>query len=82
VAAITEAAMRGEITDFKDSLRRRVALLKRRDGGRHGARLHRAPAHQPRRGRTDYRLQGRWLKVLLVSGGFTFFADRVKERWA
>ena len=25
VAAITEAAMRGEITDFKDSLRRRVA---------------------------------------------------------
>ena len=28
VAAITEAAMRGEITDYKDSLRRRVALLK------------------------------------------------------
>ena len=28
VAAITEAAMRGEITDFKDSLRRRVALLR------------------------------------------------------
>ena len=28
VSAITEAAMRGEITDFKDSLRRRVALLK------------------------------------------------------
>jgi len=27
VAAITEAAMRGEITDFKESLRRRVALL-------------------------------------------------------
>src|SRR3982750_1344353 len=28
VAAITEAAMRGEITDYKESLRRRVALLK------------------------------------------------------
>ncbi len=28
VAAITEAAMRGEITDFKDSRRRRVALLR------------------------------------------------------
>ena len=28
VAAITEAAMRGEITDYKDSLRKRVALLK------------------------------------------------------
>ena len=26
VAAITEAAMRGEIADYKDSLRRRVAL--------------------------------------------------------
>ena len=28
VAAITEAAMRGEITDFKESLRRRLALLR------------------------------------------------------
>ena len=28
VAAITEAAMQGEITDYKDSLRQRVALLK------------------------------------------------------
>ena len=28
VAAITEAAMRGEITDYKDSLRRRVARSK------------------------------------------------------
>ena len=28
VAAITEAAMRGEIADYKESLRRRVALLK------------------------------------------------------
>ena len=27
VAAITEAAMRGEIADYKDSLRRRVAML-------------------------------------------------------
>ena len=28
VAAITAAAMRGEIADYKDSLRQRVALLK------------------------------------------------------
>ncbi|MDP2742800.1 MAG: phosphoserine phosphatase SerB, partial [Hydrogenophaga sp.] len=28
VAAITEAAMRGEITDYKESLRQRVALLR------------------------------------------------------
>ena len=36
VAAITEAAMRGEIADYKDSLRRRVALLRGRAGGRAG----------------------------------------------
>ncbi|MEI6534986.1 MAG: hypothetical protein WCN98_06580, partial [Verrucomicrobiaceae bacterium] len=28
VSAITEAAMRGEIADYKDSLRQRVALLR------------------------------------------------------
>ena len=33
VAAITEAAMRGEITDYKESLRQRVALLEGRAGG-------------------------------------------------
>ena len=39
VAAITEAAMRGEITDYKDSLRRRVALLKGVSVGQHGRRF-------------------------------------------
>ena len=34
VAAITEAAMRGEIADYKESLRRRVALLRGRAGSR------------------------------------------------
>ncbi len=38
VAAITEAAMRGEIADYKDSLRRRVALLARRAGRRAASR--------------------------------------------
>ena len=33
VAAITEAAMRGDIKDFKESLRRRVALLAGVDAG-------------------------------------------------
>ena len=37
VAAITEAAMRGEIADYKESLRRRVALLQGRAGGRAAA---------------------------------------------
>lgn len=50
VAAITEAAMRGEITDYKESLRQRVALSERGDGGAHGRGVHPAPATQPRCG--------------------------------
>ena len=49
VAAITEAAMRGEIADYKESLRRRVALAERRSGGGAAARLRRAAALQPGR---------------------------------
>lgn len=82
VAAITEAAMRGEITDFKDSLRRRVALLRGvtiqsmeqvyRD------RLQLNP------GATElvHTCKQAGMKVLLVSGGFTFFTDRVRDRLA
>ncbi len=80
VAAITEATMRGEIKDFKESLRRRVALLEGvpvlalqevYDG-----RLRLNPGASELV--TACKAAG--LKVLLVSGGFTFFADRVKER--
>ncbi len=80
VAAITEAAMRGEITDFKDSLRRRVALLK----GVTVADLELVYTQrlQLNPGAADLvsACKQAGLKVLLVSGGFTFFADRVKER--
>lgn len=77
VSAITEAAMRGEITDFKDSLRKRVALLK---GVPQEAlddvftkRLRLNPGAKEL---VDTCKQNA-MKVLLVSGGFTFFADRV-----
>jgi len=80
VAAITEAAMRGEITDFKDSLRRRVALLR-------GVTIADLEVVYVQRlqlnpGATELvaACKAAGLKVLLVSGGFTFFADRVKER--
>ncbi|CAN7363539.1 phosphoserine phosphatase SerB [Rhizobacter sp. LjRoot28] len=80
VSAITEAAMRGEITDFKDSLRRRVALLK---GVRadfldqvYTDRLRLNPGAEALL--TAVHRAG--LRSLLVSGGFTFFADRVRER--
>jgi phosphoserine phosphatase len=79
VAAITEAAMRGEITDFKDSLRRRVALLK----GVPEAALHEVFAQRLRLNPGAKKLvdtcKAHGMKVLLVSGGFTFFADRVCE---
>jgi phosphoserine phosphatase len=79
VAAITEAAMRGEITDFKDSLRRRVALLK----GVPEAALHEVFEQRLRLNPGAKTLvdtcKAHGMKVLLVSGGFTFFAARVCE---
>jgi phosphoserine phosphatase len=80
VAAITAAAMRGEITDFKDSLRRRLALL----AGVPAQALEEVYAQrlQINPGVPEFiaacRTAG--LKTLLVSGGFTFFSDRVKAR--
>jgi phosphoserine phosphatase len=80
VAAITEAAMRGEITDFKESLRRRLALLK----GVTLADMDRVYNERLKINSGAAELiaacQKAGMKVLLVSGGFTFFADRVKTR--
>ena len=79
VAAITEAAMRGEITDYKDSLRRRVALLKGVPEGalsevyQHRLRLN------PGAAELVQACKAAGLKVLLVSGGFTYFTDRVRD---
>jgi phosphoserine phosphatase len=80
VAAITEATMRGEIADFKESLRRRVALLK----GVEEKWLHEIWAHRlalnPGVETFLAALRDAGLKTLLVSGGFTFFSDRVARR--
>jgi phosphoserine phosphatase len=80
VAAITEATMRGEITDFKTSLRRRVALLK----GVSVASMESVYTErlQLNPGAADLvaACKNAGMKVLLVSGGFTFFADRVAQR--
>ena len=80
VAAITEAAMRGEITDYKASLRARVALLA---GVRveylqqvWDERLQLNPGAE----RLVAACKAAGLKTLLVSGGFTFFTDRVRDR--
>ena len=80
VAKITEATMRGEIKDFKESLRKRVALLEgisvdvltsvyqERLRPNPGATELLAAAHH------------RGLHTLLVSGGFTFFTDQLREQ--
>jgi phosphoserine phosphatase len=80
VSAITEAAMRGEITDFSESLRKRVALLKGvpfqalQDVYEQRLQLNPGAAQLMQVARQA------GLRTLLVSGGFTFFADRVKAR--
>nr|WP_145545397.1 phosphoserine phosphatase SerB [Variovorax boronicumulans] len=80
VAAITEATMRGEIRDFKESLTRRVALLQ----GVPVAALQQVYDERLRLNPGASELvagcKAAGLKVLLVSGGFTFFANRVRER--
>jgi len=79
VAAITEAAMRGEILDFKDSLRRRVALLKGVSVASMDAVYSERLRLNPGAAELVKACKDAGLKVLLVSGGFTFFADRVQE---
>ena len=79
VAAITEAAMRGEITDFKDSLRRRLALLEGVSvASMEAVYAERLQINPGAKALIDA-CKAAGMKVLLVSGGFTFFADRVKE---
>ena len=77
VVAITAAAMSGEI-DYAESLRRRVGLLQGLDETAlarvYAERLRLSPGAETLLAAA--RLAG--LKTLLVSGGFSFFTDRLK----
>ena len=80
VAAITEAAMQGLIADYKESLRQRVALL---EGVPESAlqqiydeRLRLNPGVET----LIQACKQAGLKILLVSGGFTFFTERIRQR--
>lgn len=79
VAAITEAAMQGLITDYKESLRQRVALLK----GVTVAHMEQVFSDRLRLNPGAQALvtaaKAAGLTTLLVSGGFTFFSDRVRS---
>ncbi len=80
VAAITEATMRGEIADFKESLRRRVALLKGVTLTSMETVYRERLQLNPGTAELVTACKAAGLKVLLVSGGFTFFSDRVRDR--
>jgi len=80
VAAITEAAMRGEITDYKQSLRQRVGLLAGVPVS-HLEMVYRDVLQlNPGVQVLVARCQAAGLKTLLVSGGFTWFSDRVRDQ--
>ena len=80
VAAITEAAMRGEITDYKESLRQRVALLKGVTEEQVAQVYRNRLRLNPGAAELVLACKSAGLKVLLVSGGFTYFSDRLRDR--
>lgn len=78
VAQITESAMRGEL-DFRASLTRRVALLK----GLDASALHQVFDHRLRLSPGAKELlqavKAAGIRTVLVSGGFTYFTDRLQQ---
>jgi phosphoserine phosphatase len=80
IAAITEAAMRGEITDYKDSLRRRVALLAGQPEtileDLYTKKLRLTPGAE----QLVAACRKHGVKLLLVSGGFSYITERLKAR--
>ena len=78
VCAITEAAMNGQL-DFAESLQRRVALLE----GLEEARLAELSADLPLTPGAEgliTTLKQLGYRTAVISGGFSYFADRVKAR--
>ena len=79
VAEITQRTMRGEIV-FAESLRQRTALLQGLDQDalqyvyNHRVRL------SPGAEKMLQRMKSAGLKTMVISGGFTFFTDRIKSR--
>ena len=80
VASITEAAMRGEIKDFSESLIRRVAFLKGLSADVLQSVYEQKLRFNPGAEKLVATAKQAGLKVLLVSGGFTFFTEKLKAR--
>ena len=79
VSEITESAMRGEI-DFNTSLKKRVKLLKGLEFTVLDRVYNERLTLNPGAEQLIAGLQQRSIKTALVSGGFTFFTDRLKQR--
>ncbi len=79
VSRITEAAMRGEI-DFTESLTRRVAQLEGLPESALAEVYERRLKLNPGAETLIAALKGAGIHTVLVSGGFTFFTDRLKTR--
>ena len=78
VSAITEAAMRGEL-DFKESLRRRLALLKGLDEGVLAGIAERLPLTDGAE-RLLKTLKQLGYKTAIISGGFTYFGEYLQKK--
>lgn len=78
VAEVTERAMRGEL-DFTASLRSRVATLKGADASILGRVREKLPL-MPGLVQLVLKLETLGWKVAIASGGFTFFADYLREK--
>ena len=79
VAAITEAAMRGEL-DFKESFRRRVAMLEGLDAAVLAEIAARLPITEGA-DRLIASLKQLGYRVAILSGGFTYFAEHLQRRF-
>lgn len=79
VAEITESAMSGEI-DFEDSLRQRVLLLKGLEVEALEKVYQQRLQLNPGADIMLSKLKQAGIKTALVSGGFTFFTERLKQR--
>ena len=79
VAAVTAAAMRGEI-DWPESLRRRVAALTALDAAALESVYRERLRFNPGAERLVSAARKCGVKTLLGSGGFTYFTDRVRDK--
>ena len=77
VAAITESAMRGEL-DFAASLKKRVALLKGLDESALQRVIDERLRANPGAVEWIAACKANHIKTMVISGGFTFFANHVK----